>query len=147
MKRILALVFAALLALPCFVGCRSEKAGELRRVTLNEVTRSVFYAPLYAAAGLGYFEDEGIDLEIVTGGGSDKSMTALIAGEAEFALMGPETGVYVVNEGVASHPVVIGQLTKRDGSFLIGRERRKASAGRIFAGSPSSAEGRAACRI
>lgn len=121
MKKVLALIFSLLLLLPCFIACAGEKTG-LRHVTLNEVTRSVFYAPLYAAAGLGYFADEGIELEIVTGGGSDKSMTALIAGEAEFALMGPETGVYVVNEGSSEHPVVIGQLTKRDGSFLIGRE-------------------------
>ncbi|MBR4635867.1 MAG: ABC transporter substrate-binding protein [Clostridia bacterium] len=121
MKKVLALIFASLLLVPCFIGCAGDN-GELRHVTLNEVTRSVFYAPLYAAAGLGYFADEGIELEIVTGGGSDKSMTALIAGEAEFALMGPETGVYVVNEGSSEHPVVIGQLTKRDGSFLIGRE-------------------------
>lgn len=126
MKRILALFITALFSICCFTplltGC-AKKANGLTKVTLNEVTRSVFYAPLYVAAGLGYFADEGIDLEIVTGGGSDKSMTALIAGEADFALMGPETGIYVVNEGSKTHPMVIGQLTKRDGSFLIGREK------------------------
>ena len=79
--------------------CGCDKQNELRHVTLNEVTRSVFYAPLYVAVSLGYFEDEGMELEIVTGGGSDKSMTALLAGEADVALMGPETGVYVVAEG------------------------------------------------
>ncbi|MBR0135295.1 MAG: ABC transporter substrate-binding protein [Clostridia bacterium] len=122
MKKIFAVVIAMLMIVPVIAGCASKKSG-LRHVVLNEVTRSVFYAPLYCACGLGYFEDEGIELEIVTGGGSDKSMTALIAGEAEFALMGPETGVYVVNEGNKEHPMVIGQLTKRDGSFLIGREK------------------------
>lgn len=80
-------------------------------------------APLYIAVSRGYFAEEGIDLEIVTGGGSDKSMTALISGDADFALMGPETGVYVVNEGSANHPMIIGQLTKRDGSFLLSREK------------------------
>lgn len=83
----------------------------------------MFYAPLYIAVSRGYFAEEGIDLEIVTGGGSDKSMTALISGDADFALMGPETGVYVVNEGSANHPMIIGQLTKRDGSFLLSREK------------------------
>ncbi|MBQ1453091.1 MAG: ABC transporter substrate-binding protein, partial [Ruminococcus sp.] len=80
------------------------------------------YAPLYVAVSRGFFEKEGVELEIVTGGGSDASMTALLAGEADFALMGPETGVYVINEGKTDHPMIIGQLTKRDGSFLLGRE-------------------------
>ncbi len=121
MKRIIIFIMLiALMAVP-LSGCKDQD-GELRHVVLNEVTRSVFYAPLYAAAGLGFFEEEGIELEIVTGGGSDKSMTALIAGDAEFALMGPETGIYVINEGSDNHPMIIGQLTKRDGSFLVSRE-------------------------
>lgn len=124
MKRVVAsFLSVVMLAALCFVfpACSKENAG-LRKIVLNEVTRSVFYAPLYVAASRGYFEAEGLKLEIVTGGGSDASMTALLAGEADFALMGPETGVYVVNEGKTDHPVIIGQLTKRDGSFLIGRE-------------------------
>lgn len=122
MKKILALFVALCCLVPALIGCTGEKQQSLTKVTLNEVTRSVFYAPLYVAAGLGYFAEEGIELTIVTGGGSDKSMTALISGDADFALMGPETGVYVINEGNKEHPMVIGQLTKRDGSFLIGRE-------------------------
>lgn len=122
MKKTIALFLIVLLiAALCMSAC-SDEVGSLRRIVLNEVTRSVFYAPLYAAVSMGFFAEEGIDLEIVTGGGSDKSMTALIAGEAEFALMGPETGVYLVNEGSSDHPMIIGQLTKRDGSFLVARE-------------------------
>ena len=124
MKRFVALLLSLTILFGTavlFPACR-EQQTKLRRITLNEVTRSVFYAPLYVAVSKGYFEAEGIDLEIVTGGGSDASMTALIAGEADFALMGPETGVYVINEGKSEHPVIIGQLTKRDGSFLLGRE-------------------------
>lgn len=120
MKKTLALFVVLMMLVVALAGCKPGDT-ELRKIVLNEVTRSVFYAPLYVAAGLGYFEEEGIDLEIVTGGGSDKSMTALIAGEADFALMGPETGVYVVNEGNENHPMIIGQLTKRDGSFLLSR--------------------------
>ena len=125
MKRVVAFFLAALMALSftvLFAAC-SEKPEGLRHIVLNEVTRSVFYAPLYVADSKGFFKDEGLELEIVTGGGSDASMTALLAGEADFALMGPETSVYVVNEGKADHPMVIGQLTKRDGSFLLGREQ------------------------
>lgn len=121
MKRIIIFILLLAFIIVPLSGCTNQE-GKLRHVVLNEVTRSVFYAPLYAAVGLGFFEEEGIELEIVTGGGSDKSMTALIAGEAEFALMGPETGIYVVNEGAGEHPMIIGQLTKRDGSFLVSRE-------------------------
>lgn len=117
-----AVCLAAIAALICVLisGCGTK--NELRHVTLNEVTRSVFYAPLYCAVSLGYFEDEGMDVEIVTSGGSDKSMTALISGDADVALMGPETGIYVVNQGLSEHPVIVAQITKRDGSFLVGRE-------------------------
>lgn len=119
MKRWIAWCLVAIMLL---VGCACGKQTQLRQVTLNEVTRSVFYAPLYVAISNGYFADAGMEVEIVTGGGSDKSMTALLAGEADVALMGPETGVYVVNQGQTDHPIIIGQLTKRDGSFLMGRE-------------------------
>lgn len=123
MKRNVALILCVVFLAACFLfpGCTHQDKG-LRKITLNEVTRSVFYAPLYAAVSRGFFAAEGLELDIVTGGGSDASMTALLAGEADFALMGPETGVYVVNEGKTDHPVIVGQLTKRDGSFLIGRE-------------------------
>lgn len=120
MKKTLALFVVLCIMLCTLVGCTGGEE-ELRHIVLNEVTRSVFYAPLYVAVSMGFFAEEGIDLEIVTGGGSDKSMTALIAGEADFALMGPETGVYLVNEGNTNHPMIIGQLTKRDGSFLVSR--------------------------
>ena len=83
-----AMILAAAMLL-CALICGCGGGSELRHVTLNEVTRSVFYAPLYCAASLGYFEKEGLDVEIVTSGGSDKSMTALISGDAEVALMGP----------------------------------------------------------
>lgn len=107
------------------VGCKEETG--LKELKLNEVTRSVFYAPLYVAVSEGFFEDEGLDVTIETGGGSDKSMTALLAGEADVALMGPETVVYVANQGKDDCPVVVGQLTKRDGSFLMSREDEAAT--------------------
>ncbi len=119
MKKTLLLLMALSLLFASFFGCAKET--ELRKVELNEVTRSVFYAPLYVAATRGFFEDEGMEINITTGGGSDKSMTALLAKEADVALMGPETVVYVHNEGKQDHPRIIAQLTKRDGSFLVGR--------------------------
>ena len=99
-----------------FAGC-----GGSTKLRVNEVTHSIFYAPFYAAINLGYFEEEGIEIDLTNGGGSDQSMTALISGNADVALLGPETAVYVVNEGASNAPVIFGQLTKRDGSLLIGR--------------------------
>ena len=120
MKRTILIVLAlALLLLP--VACKPETEG-LTKLELHEVTRSVFYAPQYIALALGYFEEEGLDVVITTSGGSEKAMTALLSGSADLCLAGPETGVYVMNEGKEDHPVIVGQLTKRDGSFLIARE-------------------------
>lgn len=100
-------------------GCSCKK--DKNTIRLNEVTHSIFYAPLYVAQNNGYFEEEGLTIELTNGGGSDASMTALLSGQADIALMGPETVVYVINQGRNDHPVVFGQLTKRDGSFLVGR--------------------------
>lgn len=98
-------------------GCQEK--GVLR---LNEVTHSIFYAPLYVAINNGYFSDEGIEIELTNGGGSDKSMTAVMSGDADIGLMGPETAVYVKAQGANNNAVIFGQLTKKDGSFLIARQ-------------------------
>lgn len=102
-----------------FVGCKNDDSNKVR---LCEVTHSVFYAPLYIAINNGYFEEYDIEIELSNGGGADKCMTALISKSADIALMGPEATIYVANQGKADMPVVFGQLTQRDGSFLIGRE-------------------------
>ena len=98
-----------------FVGCNKDE----NKIRLNEVTHSIFYAPLYVAYNLGYFEDEGLKVTIESATGSDASMTALISGSADIALIGPEQVVY--SENVKDRPVVFGQLTQTDGSFIVGR--------------------------
>ncbi len=120
MKRMLPLLLAILIAL-LPLACTNANTDTVT-LKLHEVTRSVFYAPQYIALSLGFFEEEGLHVEITTSGGSEKAMTALLSGEADLCLAGPETGVYVINEGKQDHPVIVGQLTKRDGSFLIARE-------------------------
>lgn len=121
MKKRFCLMLCSLIGICAFLGCSGNDAG-LKKVELHEVTRSVFYAPQYVAAGLGYFEEEGLSVNITTSGGSDKAMTALISGDADICLAGPETAVYVYNEGKSDAPVIVGQLTKRDGSFLLSRQ-------------------------
>ncbi len=113
-----ALVLILLMILPW--GC--GESSDLTKVRLNEVTHSVFYAPLYVAIDLGYFEEEGLELEITTGQGADKVMTALLSGQADIAFMGPEATIYVYNEGQEDYAVSFAQLTQCDGSFLVARE-------------------------
>lgn len=124
MKKVITFVCAILLCFATsltFVACKKDEDAASGKIRLNEVTHSVFYAPLYVAINLGYMEEYGITIELVNGGGSDASMTALLSGSADIALMGPETVVYVEDSGSTNHPVVFGQLTKKDGSFLISK--------------------------
>ena len=120
-KIIVTLLVISLLAL-CLplVACSEERDDVIR---LNEVTHSVFYAPLYVALNEGYFKEQGLTIELTNGGGADKTMTAVLSGQADIGFCGPEASVYVYNEGKKNYPIVIGQLTKRDGSFVIGREK------------------------
>lgn len=119
MKKIVSLLICLIMPF-AFFGC--EKDDGLTLIRVNEVTHSVFYAPLYLAIEQGYFEDEGIKIELTNGGGADKTMASLLSGSADVAFCGPEAGIYVINEGKTDAPKVFGQLTKRDGSFLVGRE-------------------------
>ncbi|MBR2321508.1 MAG: ABC transporter substrate-binding protein [Clostridia bacterium] len=88
---------------------------------MNEVTHSVFYAPLYLAESLGYFKEENIEIELTNGGGADNVMASVLSGDAEIGFCGPEAALYVLIGGSSDVPTVIGQLTKRDGSFLVSR--------------------------
>ena len=123
MKKLLTFFCLAALLLPVLLtGCGSggEQAASVT-VRLNEVTHSVFYAPQYVAMKQGFFADEGLEVELTNGGGADKVMTAVVSGSADIGLAGPESCIYIYNQGKDDHPVIFAQLTKRDGSFLVGR--------------------------
>lgn len=122
MKKHLLVSMTVILLVFCTVlsGCK-KKDSNLSKVTLNEVAHSIFYAPQYVAYELGYFKDEGIDLTIDTGFGADKSMTALISGDADIGFMGPESSIYSYNEGNQDYAVNFAQLTQRAGNFLVSR--------------------------
>ena len=96
--------------------------NSVKKITLCEVTHSIFYAPQYVAIENGYFEDEGIELTLVTGFGADKTMTAVISGEADIGFMGSEASIYTYNEGANDSVVNFAQLTQRAGNFLVARE-------------------------
>jgi len=120
-KRIVAAAAAILIALVMFAGCAPKEDGNTKLV-LSEVTHSVFYAPQYAALELGFFEEEGLEIELINGEGADKVMTSVITGAADIGLAGPEASIYVYQEGKEDYAQIFAQLTKRDGSFLVGRE-------------------------
>lgn len=101
---------------------KKDETPTLQKVTLNEVAHSIFYAPMYVAIEQGYFNDAGIDLNLVTGFGADKVMTAVLSGEADIGFMGPETTVYTSNEGSKDPVVNFAQLTQRAGNFLVAKK-------------------------
>lgn len=103
------------------IGCSNSRDG-LDHIKLAEVTHSVFYAPQYVAMEKGFFQEEGIEIELLGAQGADKTMAALLSGEVQVGLMGPEASIYVYNQGSKDYAVSFAQLTKRDGSFIVGRE-------------------------
>ena len=119
-----AAVVLAVTALPMgvFAAKKDSTEEKLTKVTLNEVAHSIFYAPQYVAIEEGYFKDEGLDLTLVTGFGADKTMTAVISGEADIGFMGAEASVYTYQEGATDAVVNFAQLTQRAGNFLVARE-------------------------
>ncbi len=100
-------------------GCKSSSG--LKELTLNEVAHSIFYAPMYVAFEKGYFEDEGLKVNLVNGLGADKTMTAVLSGDADIGFMGAEASIYVYNEGAEDYVVNFAQLTQRAGNFLVSR--------------------------
>ncbi len=122
-KKITALLTIILSILTCLTGCSNESINpNLEKITLNEVAHSIFYAPMYVAIENGYFEEEGISIDLVTGFGADKTMTALLSGEADIGFMGSEASIYTYIQGASDYAVNFAQLTQRAGNFLVSRE-------------------------
>ena len=128
-KKWLALAAAVVLAvtsLPVTTFAEKKDSTDdkmLTKITLNEVAHSIFYAPQYVAIEKGYFKDEGLDLTLITGFGADKTMTAVISGEADIGFMGAEASIYAYQEGATDPVVNFAQLTQRAGNFLVAREK------------------------
>ncbi len=129
MKKILLLLMSAVMAVSV-TACseskpkeQSDAAEKTEIIRLGEVTHSIFYAPQYAAINLGFFEEENIQIELSNLGGADKVMSALLSGQIDVGFAGPEAAIYVYNEGREDYAEVFAQMTKRDGSFLVGKDK------------------------
>lgn len=100
----------------------AENQKTVKKISVMEVTRSIFYAPQYVALSQGFFEEEGLQIDLTTGSGADSVMTAVLSDQVDIGFAGPEASIYVYNQGSTDYPKVFAQLTKRDGSFLVSRE-------------------------
>jgi NitT/TauT family transport system substrate-binding protein len=122
--KFLSLLFSFLLVGTVFAGCKKPESTVVK-VKLNEVTRSIFYAPMYAAINQGFFKEEGIEIDLTTGEGADKTMQQVLSGSVDIGFSGPEQVIYIYNQKREDYPVVFGQLTQKDGSFIVSRKDEK----------------------
>ena len=122
MKKFLIFAVVTMLVVMPLTGC-TKSTDTLTTVKVNEVTHSVFYAPQYIALSMGFFEEVGLNVEITNGGGADKTMTAVLSGDAHIGLCGPEATIYVYNQGNEDYAQTFARLTQCDGSFLLAREK------------------------
>ena len=120
---VLAIIIVAVGMTAYILSKKPQEQAELKTIQVNEVTRSVFYAPQYIAIAEGYFAQEGLNIELTTGQGADKVMTAVLAGQSDIGFAGPEASIYVYNEGKEDHAQVFAQMTQKDGSFLVSKEK------------------------
>ncbi|MCI8976455.1 MAG: ABC transporter substrate-binding protein [Lachnospiraceae bacterium] len=123
LKKTASLLLAGILLAGSLAGCgTTADKSENKTVTLNEVAHSIFYAPMYVAIEEGYFKEEGIELNLVTGFGADKTMTAVLTDEADIGFMGSESTIYTYAGGTSDYVVNFAQLTQRAGNFLVSRQ-------------------------
>ncbi len=124
MKKFVYIAGVLLVGILCFVGIyfgfKNEEKKTQEKIVVAEVTHSVFYAPFYVSIHNGYFQDEGLDVDVILTSGADKVASAVLSGDANVGLSGLEATLYVYNNGASDYLVNFSSLTKRDGQFLVG---------------------------
>lgn len=124
MKKIIISILALLLiGIITFFTINNKQDTDLKKVKVAEVTHSVFYAPQYVAHALGYFEEEGLDVDITLVPGADKVTAAVLSGDVNIGFCGSEATIYVYNQGEKDYLMTFAGLTKKDGSFIVSREK------------------------
>ena len=125
-KKILIWILCGVLLL--FIACSvlfdfDDSNSKMEKITVAEVAHTIFYAPQYVALEKGYFEEVGLDVELVLANGADKVTAAVLSGDAEIGFSGSEATIYVYNGGEKDYLKTFAQLTQKDGSFLVSREK------------------------
>lgn len=124
LKKIIIPIVVFVLLIVGFILIKNDKQNSnLKKIKVAEVTHSVFYAPQYIAHALGYFEDEGLDVELMLVPGADKVTAAVLSGDVQIGFCGSEATIYIYNQGEEDYLVTFAGLTKRDGSFLVSRKK------------------------
>ncbi len=126
MKRkvcLLMILLVVLLTVIAVYRIKKPVNSKLEKITVAEVAHSVFYAPQYVAHGLGFFEEEGLDVNIVLTSGADNVMAAVLSGDAQIGFSGTEATIYVYNGGETDYVMTFAGLTQKDGSFLVSRKK------------------------
>ncbi len=118
---ILSLLISLALVTTLFSGCKKNNNDALVKIKLNEVVRSIFYAPMYAAISEGFFKEEGIKIDLSTGQGADKTMQQVLSSAVDIGFCGPEQVIYIYNQKREDYPIIFAQLTQKDGAFLVAR--------------------------
>lgn len=122
MKKIIVIIIL-LIIISLFFIFSPKKDSDLRKIKIAEVAHSIFYAPQYVAHSLGYFEEQGLDVEILLVPGADKVAAAVLSGDVEIGFCGSEATIYIYNQGQDDYLVNFANLTKRDGSFIVSRKK------------------------
>ena len=122
---IVVILLVVLLGIQAYLVRKSKTELDRIAIKVNEVTRSVFYAPQYVAINNGFFKENGIEIELTTGQGADAVMTSVLSNQCDIGFAGPEASIYVYNEGKEDYCQVFAQMTKRDGSFLVSKTENK----------------------
>ena len=130
MKKIIVSLIVFLLIILTSIGIFMNKGKDnskdnLTKITVAEVAHSIFYAPMYVADSLGYFEEVGIDADIILTSGADAVAASVMSGDAEIGFCGSEQSIYIYNGGEKDYLVNFAGLTKRDGSFIVARTEKK----------------------
>lgn len=119
---LIAVIIIVILAIGVFYGKgKNNEKGDLTKITVSEVAHSIFYAPMYVADALGYFEEEGLDVDIILSNGADSVAASVISGDSQIGFCGSEQSIYIYNGGEKDYLINFAGLTKRDGSFIVGR--------------------------
>ena len=123
MKKFIWIIIIILICSSVFIYLHNKKDNGLTKVKVAEVAHSIFYTPQYVAHALGYFEEEGLDVEIILANGADKVAAAVLSGDVEIGFCGSEATIYIYNNGEKDYLVNFAGLTKRDGSFIVARKK------------------------
>ena len=124
MKKIITSLFILIpLIIILLIVFPNKKDENKTKIKVAEVTHSIFYTPQYVALSEGYFDEVGLDVELILTPGADKVTASVLSGDVDIGFCGPEATIYVYQSGEKDYLKTFAQLTKKDGSFIVSRKK------------------------